>query len=107
MVGNNAAGSFATNSGMDYLFGLDNLLDISRVDQELFVLQASITAASIGLDCSPIQGLYEITPAPFPLNGFLATILANASFDGSSLNYAGTDRQAVIDAIEADILDGN
>ena len=109
-VGTTAAGSFPSNAGLDGLFGIANLLDISRVDQELFVLQANIAAADLGLDCSPIQGLYEVTPAPFPLNGWLATIKANvgtASFTGSSFNYAGTDRASVEAAIEADILDGN
>ena len=110
LVGTTASGSFPTNSGMDFLFGIDSLLDISRVDQELFVLQANVAASDLGLDCSPIQGLYDVTPAPFPLNGWLATIKANvgtASFTGTSLNYAGTDEAAVRAAIEADIMNGN
>ena len=64
-------------------------------------------AASAGLECVNTRAHYDVTPAPFPLNGFLATISSSASFTGSSLNFAGTDEAAVRRAIEADILDGN
>ena len=107
LVGTTPSGSFPTNSGMDFLFGIADLLDISRVDNELFVLQANIAAADLGLDCSPIQGLYDLTPAPFPLNGWLATITDAAGFTGNSANYAGTTEADVRAAIEADIMDGN
>ena len=107
LVGTTAAGDFPTNAGMDALFDIADLLSISRVDQELFVLQANVPAADLGLDCSPIQGLYDLTPAPFPLNGFLATITDAAGFTGNSANYAGTNEADVRAAIEADILDGN
>ena len=47
---------------------------------------------------------YSITPAPFPLRGFLATIIDGALPTGmSSSNYAGTDEAAVKAAIENDI----
>ena len=49
---------------------------------------------------------YEVVPAPFPLSGFLARI-TDSSFDGSSLNYAASSREAVEAAIAADIMDGN
>ena len=53
---------------------------------------------------------YQITDAPFPLRGKLATMRDGyASMagwpGGTSLNYAGTTEQAVVDAIEANILD--
>ena len=66
------------------------------------------TPVDAGIDCA--GALYEVTPAPFPLSGFLATILPGAdltSYGGSSANYAGTDRDAVIREIERDIRDGN
>ena len=51
---------------------------------------------------------YTVTPAPFPLTGFLATLNSNApAFTGSAANYAGTTRESVETAIENDIRDGN
>ena len=54
---------------------------------------------------------YAVTDAPFPLDGHLATITDAAglalAFGGSSFNYAGTSSSTVIDAIEANIVDGN
>ena len=51
---------------------------------------------------------YDITPAPFPLEGFLATINSSFDFltyglDANASNYAGTTEAAVIEAIEDDI----
>ena len=54
---------------------------------------------------------YEITDAPFPLSGHLATITNAAGistvFGGSSLNYAGTTLADVKAAIERDIKPSN
>ena len=49
---------------------------------------------------------YDVLPAPFPLTGFLARI-TDTSFTGNSLNYAASTREAVVSAINADIMDGN
>ena len=55
---------------------------------------------------------YEVTDAPFPLRGHLATIsAANAAsilniWGGSSLNYAGTSMDAVVTEIETQIKNG-
>ena len=53
-----------------------------------------------------VSTFYNVTPAPFPLTGFLATIIDQGMFTGTSANYAGTTRAAVETAIEADINDG-
>ena len=54
-----------------------------------------------------VSGFYTVTPAPFPLTGFLARINDDASFTGTSLNYAASTDAAVRAAIEGDIMDGN
>ena len=59
-----------------------------------------------GLSCVNAGQYYEVTPAPFPLNGFLARITNPSGFAGNSLNYAASTEAAVRTAIEADIADG-
>ena len=58
-----------------------------------------------------LSGYYNVTPAPFPLTGFLATITnaagVQADFGGSSPNFAGTNRDDVVREIESHIMDGN
>ena len=49
---------------------------------------------------------YRTTTAPFPLSGFLATIVTKPSGDVSA-NYAGTGMSDVTGAIETDIENGN
>ena len=66
---------------------------------------ATVEGADVNFICA--EGKYTITPAPFPLSGFLATIIDESTFTGTSANYAGTDRDAVISAVEANIVDGN
>ena len=61
---------------------------------------------SCGVD---LTGAYSITPAPFPLTGFLAKINASFDFIGSgldadALNYAGSSEEDVRTAIENDIM---
>ena len=62
------------------------------------------TSDASGLYTNPAYpgSSYRLTPAPFPLTGFLATIVDMAS-GSSSANYAGTGEDAVKDAIEGDI----
>ena len=66
---------------------------------------ATVEGADVNFICA--EGKYTVTAAPFPLQGFLATVIDQNSFMGTSLNYAGTDRNAVEAAIEANIIDGN
>ena len=68
-------------------------------------------ASELDFGCIPplMGNAYSITPAPFPLNGFLARINSSFDFvthglDADALNYAGTSEQDVIDAIERDIM---
>ena len=68
--------------------------------------QADITLGSVNFDLSCEGILYEVTPAPFPLRGFLATKIAGATFPNATpSNYAGTDRNDVVRAIETNITD--
>ena len=67
-------------------------------------------ASTFDFGCIPalMGNAYSITPAPFPLNGFLATINSSFDFvtyglDADADNYAGTSEAAVIEAIENDI----
>ena len=66
---------------------------------------------TVDFGCLPqLEGsAYNITPAPFPLTGFLAKIDASFDFvgaglDADALNYAGSSREDVIRAIENDII---
>ena len=100
------------SSGLNGLFTVASaagFTSISRVNLRLFPLEANISVPNAGIAC--VGSLYTVTAAPFPLNGWLATLNANADlsqfFGGSSLNYAGTDEAAVRAAIEADIMNGN
>ena len=57
---------------------------------------------------TPVGELYGVTRAPFPLSGFLATILPGADlteYSGASANYAGTSEREVRTAVERDIMD--
>ena len=73
-----------------------------------FVYTSDSSATDAGLSCIYAGQYYEVTPAPFPLNGFLATLNGVALPAGmDSANYAGTTEQAVRDAIEADIVGSN
>ena len=70
-----------------------------------FVYTGDSNIADAGLSCIYAGQYYEVTPAPFPLNGFLATLNGVALPAGkSSANYAGTTREAVVTAIENDIV---
>ena len=73
-----------------------------------FVYTGDSNVADAGLSCIYAGQYYEVTPAPFPLNGFLATLNDVALPAGmSSANYAGTSEAAVRAAIEADIVGSN
>ena len=67
------------------------------------------TLAAAGLECSgggvDYTGFYTVTPAPFPLTGFLARITGDLTGigNGTSLNYAASTEAAVREAIENDI----
>ena len=67
-------------------------------------------ATTYAMTCSSgpvdVSTFYNVTPAPFPLTGFLATIIDQGLFTGTSANYAGTTSSSVIEAIERDIRDG-
>ena len=73
---------------------------------------AGTTRESVETACTTpladVSAYYTITEAPFPLTGFLATIVdaQRSNITGSSANYAGTTRDAVITEIERDIRDG-
>ena len=100
-------GDIGPEPGLSTLAGLPSFLDIDRVNNFFASQTPSVTEtpADAGIDC--IGLLYEVTPAPFPLNGFLATIIQGANlggFSGSSANYAGTTEAAVRQAIENDIM---
>ena len=69
-----------------------------------FIYIGDGTAASAGLSCIYAGQYYEVTPAPFPLNGFLATLRGALPTGMDSANYAGTTEAAVRAAIEADII---
>ncbi len=71
---------------------------------------ATVGEFSFDFGCSTTidsSSFYTIAPAPFPLTGFLATIIDQSMFAGTSLNYAATTTSTLIQAIEADINDGN
>ena len=73
-----------------------------------FVYTGDSNVADAGLSCIYAGQYYEVTPAPFPLNGFLATLNVVALPAGmSSANYAGTTEEAVRTAIENDIVGSN
>ena len=69
-----------------------------------FVYAGDSDISAAGLSCIYAGDFYDVTPAPFPLQGFLATINSNLPSTMSSANYAGTDEAAVRAAIENDIL---
>ena len=96
----------------DRLFGSTTLNRI-RVTNSRRSAAITGTPPAISLfdfSCSPdLTGAYDITPAPFPLTGFLATINSSFDFLGAGLdadaaNYAGTSTSTVIEAIERDIM---
>ena len=71
--------------------------------------RVSVSGADIKLACA--ADFYTVSSAPFPLNGFLATIDdaagLTAAFGGSSPNFAGTLMGSVTSTIEDNIKDGN
>lgn len=76
---------------------------------------STLASNGIDFDCaSPVDytSFYEVTEAPFPLTGFLATMVDGyADMEGwpggSSANYAATSTSTLEAAIQADIMDGN
>ena len=50
-------------------------------------------------------GSYRVTAAPFPLRGFLSTVVSDSTSPANTNNYAGTSEQAVRDAIEANFAE--
>lgn len=71
----------------------------------------SIGLFNFGCTAASVSSFYTITPAPFPLNGFLATMVDNYATmtgwpGGTSANYAATTTPTLIQAIEADIRNG-
>ena len=94
-------------------FNLLLMLDANgAIDRQgIFSAQDVGTAGSTTIRFGCAGDYYAVTDAPFPLDGHLATINDAAglalAFGGSSLNYAGTDEDAVEAAIEANIIDGN
>ena len=116
---NGSFGSAIPLGPTPYNFGLtfiaaDGVISIDRTNLYLDSVTPSVTETSddAGVTCgasTPVTSHYTVTPAPFPLSGFLATIISGeeANFTGSSANYAGTTEAAVRAAIEADIMDGN
>ena len=106
VIGGNVVSSF-TNSGFAGLYA-DGTVGGGFIEglSSVYVYTGDSTVAAAGLGCIYAGQYYDVTPAPFPLNGFLATLNNVALPTGkSSANYAGTDRDAVIRAIEGDIVD--
>ena len=50
-------------------------------------------------------GSYQLSPAPFPLTGMLATVVSKDDSANVVANYAGTSEEAVNTAIRADFVD--
>ena len=105
-------GDIGPEPGLAIIAGLPDFLDIDRVNNFFASQTPSVTedAAAAGIACvslAPVTMHYNVTDAPFPLTGYLATIVDASLFTGSSANYAGTTREAVVEAIERDIRDGN
>ena len=114
-VGDNSGPIVATVPGIEFLFTLDIAQGL-RISAATRVLENAVNTAGVysftdatsyNFVCAAagpaVTTYYDVTPAPFPLTGFLATI--NSTFTGTSANYAGTTEAAVRAAIEADILD--
>ena len=96
--------SSGTSAGLIGLFAVPNLVSVENLNDRFIYTGAGTTAAA-GLDCLNASDYYDVQPAPFPLNGFLATINAALPAGKTSANYAGTTMEAVINAINADIVD--
>ena len=106
--------SAANATRFDRLFAVDSTTDRIRVTntrRSRAITGTPPAASALDFGCIPalMGNAYRITPAPFPLSGFLATIDASFDFvtyglDADASNYAGTSEQDVIDAIEADIM---
>ena len=105
--------SAANATRFDRLFSVDSTTDRIRVTntrRSRAITGTPPAASALDFGCIPtLNGnAYDITPAPFPLEGFLATINSSFDFltyglDANALNYAGTSEAAVIEAIENDI----
>ena len=63
------------------------------------------TGADSNLFTHADLGSYRVTAAPFPLTGFLATVVSDSTSPANTNNYAGTSEQAVRDAIEANFAE--
>ena len=63
------------------------------------------TGADSNLFSNSDFGSYRVTAAPFPLTGFLATVVSDSTSPANTNNYAGTTEQAVRDAIEANFAE--
>ena len=63
------------------------------------------TGADSNLFSHATYGSYRVTAAPFPLTGFLATVVSDSTSPANTNNYAGTSEQAVRDAIEANFAE--
>ena len=70
---------------------------------------AAVWTAGTGADSNLYSnsdfGSYRVTAAPFPLTGFLATVVSDSTSPANTNNYAGTSEQAVRDAIEANFAE--
>ena len=105
----------ATNAArFDRLFAVDSTTDRIRVTnprRSRAITGTPPSASELDFGCLPqLEGsAYNITPAPFPLTGFLAKIDASFDFvgaglDANALNYAGSSREDVVRAIEYAIM---
>ena len=63
------------------------------------------SASDANMISNPDYGTYSVSPAPFPLTGFLATYISAATGVSQPANYAGTTRDAVMTAIQNDFAD--
>ena len=108
VIGGNVVSSF-TNSGFAGLYA-DGTVGGGFIEglSSVYVYTGDSSVDAAGLGCIYAGQYYDVTPAPFPLNGFLATLNDVALPAGmSSANYAGTTEEAVRAAIEADIIGSN
>ena len=107
------AQSAANATRFDRLFApgsTTNRIRVTNARRSRAITGTPPAASELDFGCAPdLTGAYDITPAPFPLTGFLATINSSFDFLGAGLdadaaNYAGTSTSTVIEAIERDIM---
>ena len=119
-VGANKVAEFTSN-GFDGLYDIANALAVESLTSG-FIYTGDTTTTAAGLDCTAVSapnwvpganglfslagvGSYQVTDAPFPLTGKLATVMSKDDSANVVANYAGTDEAAVNTAIRADFVD--